>query len=574
VTSAARLLAILFSPKNPRHSVNAWCIVCIVCAALLAWAGRHQLNPDGLSYLDIASRAAAGAPGELISGYWSPAYPALIAAVFWIARPSPAWEVPALHLVNFLVFLFVLWAFRSLVVEVLGLRKRKTLPRDTPLIPFAFATVLCLTVEFLDPAVVTPDLLALGCFCIVCKLAWRFTANTSLRRPAAIGLALAACYYARTAMFLLALVLLVLFVAAKPRLAIAKATLVCALVWLAATAPLIFLISRKAGHATIGEAGTLNYIWYVNHRENTPYIGWNGSFGSALPLLAHPPHVVASDPLTLEFASPVGGTFPIWYAPDYWWAGLRPHFDAANQVLAVKDNLRAYLAMLPWLSPWICGIAAMLFLGRGRRTRRRWSWQIAWSCCALIGFALIHVEGRFVAPFLLLIWLTLYRAQVRRLSPPARALVPAAVTAALLLIAGEGVSLAAYRTIRDAVHPRAPESAVIARELQALDLKPGDSLAVVGYAFNAYYARYARMRIAAQVQDETVFWKLSPGAQASLADRLAGAGVKALVARDRPPSSDTSAWHDVDVPSGRVSVLLLSAASHEMTPHRGESPPR
>ncbi len=32
-------------------------------------------------------------------------------------------------------------------------------------------------------------------------------------------------------------------------------------------------------------------------------------------------------PELLEFAEPVSGTFPLWYDPAYWYAGVKAKFD-------------------------------------------------------------------------------------------------------------------------------------------------------------------------------------------------------------------------------------------------------
>jgi hypothetical protein len=69
-------------------SVGFWWILGLV----LAWAGRGAMNPDGLSYLDIASQAVQIGPSALISTYWSPGYPALISLALLVVRPSPQSE--------------------------------------------------------------------------------------------------------------------------------------------------------------------------------------------------------------------------------------------------------------------------------------------------------------------------------------------------------------------------------------------------------------------------------------------------------------------------------------------------
>ena len=69
------------------------------------------MNPDGLSYLDIASQTVAHGPGELLNAYWSPGYPALISIALALLRPTPAREVLFLHVFNLAIFVVALWSF-------------------------------------------------------------------------------------------------------------------------------------------------------------------------------------------------------------------------------------------------------------------------------------------------------------------------------------------------------------------------------------------------------------------------------------------------------------------------------
>src|ERR1039458_10094234 len=72
------------------RSVYFWWALCLFCAGVHGWANRHSMNPDGLSYLDMASRSLRDGPQNLVNGYWSPLYPALIGLGLFVLRPSPA----------------------------------------------------------------------------------------------------------------------------------------------------------------------------------------------------------------------------------------------------------------------------------------------------------------------------------------------------------------------------------------------------------------------------------------------------------------------------------------------------
>ena len=55
----------------------------------------------------------------------------------------------------------------------------------------------------------------------------------------------------------------------------------------------------------------------------------------------HPTRKIFDAPPVYEFGYPVGGTYPVWYDPTYWYEGGVSHFDFRKQLrvvgMAVKD---------------------------------------------------------------------------------------------------------------------------------------------------------------------------------------------------------------------------------------------
>ena len=135
-------------------SVRFWWIICLSCAALFAFAARHSMNPDGLSYLDLASEAIRGGPVKLLSAYWSPGYPALISLVLFITRPSPSYEFPLTHFINLLLFATALWAFTVFIRYLLQIMNGT----GRYVTPFTFATFVWYMLRFIGLEAVNPDL--------------------------------------------------------------------------------------------------------------------------------------------------------------------------------------------------------------------------------------------------------------------------------------------------------------------------------------------------------------------------------------------------------------------------------
>ena len=82
---------------------------------LHAWLGRYAMNRDGMSYLDVGDSFFRHDWTNAVNAYWSPLYPWTIGLVLGAAQPSPRWEFPLVHLVNFGVFVVALFAFRFLL---------------------------------------------------------------------------------------------------------------------------------------------------------------------------------------------------------------------------------------------------------------------------------------------------------------------------------------------------------------------------------------------------------------------------------------------------------------------------
>jgi hypothetical protein len=49
--------------------------VALLVGAVQAWGGRHLVNPDGISYLDMGDAFSRVGWSAMVNGYWSPLYP-------------------------------------------------------------------------------------------------------------------------------------------------------------------------------------------------------------------------------------------------------------------------------------------------------------------------------------------------------------------------------------------------------------------------------------------------------------------------------------------------------------------
>lgn len=520
-----------------------------------------------MSYLDMASETLKSGPHNLVNGHWSPLYPALISLMFLIFDPSPGLQFPVVHILNFLLFVAVLGCFTFFVRSWLATPEDSSVKERDKLritIPFCFGIFLWFTMEFVTVSEVSPDLCMAGMVFLAAGYCCRISFHGSdWRSFAMLGAVLGLGYYTKSPLFVLGLTLLaILFIWPPPRSVNRGRVLLAAITFLIVTAPLVALISKQVGHPSIGETGRLNYEWQVNGMPL--YTGWTGSTDDAHGVPEHPPRILFDKPRTLEFAELVKGTYPLWYDPAYWYAGAKIRFNLNEQLAVLKTTFGAYYQLCIMTPGLLAGVLVLCISVRSwkilRASDRNSSWLILWALSALMMYAVVHVEPRYVGGYFVLFWLAVYRLLWDRAKAGARIAVLATVLSTLFV--PSSIVLVAETT--QAVRERAnqPDYVLIAEGLRAAGVNRGDRLATVGYSLDAYYARYAGVQIVAQIVDPDEFWRSSASDFEEVKKGLIKLGAKAIVSRDAPASVHDGGWREVVTPSGnRYSILALKADS-------------
>ena len=578
-------------------SVYFWSVICLLFAGVYAWADRHSMNPDGLSYLDMGSESLKSGPSSLVNGYWSPLYPALIGLTFAVVRPSLSAEFPVVHLVNFLIFCVALLCFGFFIKSWTGVQQNRgasehnEIPADIRL--FYLLIFFWCTVEFTRPSMETPDMcvtalvfLAAGMCCRICSLGFRW------RHALILGTVLGLGYYAKASMFPIGLALLALLLVLPPpgRSARLKVALAC-LTFFIVAAPLVSLVSKKVGHLSTGEAGPLAYALYVNGLP--PYPAWNpGPLAGHEVLYGIPEHrlpTILYKPIVLDFAVPAQGTNSLSYNRAYWFAGAKSRFDPWQQWAAVKMNCRFFhsvsLRMVPLLSGavvlWIIGLPGNLRC----RPHNSSVWLTMWPLAASGIYALVHVEERFLPGFLVLFWLALYDVLWQQVNESIRRGVLWTVLFTLLIPTAADITRVLKTSIQN--FNEKPDHVLVGNALKSYGVLEGNFLAVAGgfvygvggrnvrvsSAFTAYYARYIGARVVAAIVDRDdgidvpqrpspEFWNLNAEELRQAKEVLAGIGVKAIVALDRPADSTSADWKQVVGTPYSILLLNTSDATH------------
>ena len=546
--------------------------VVIALGAVHAWAAVTQfsMNADGIAYLDMADAYLRGDWQTAISPVWSPLYAWVLGPVLHWLQPPMRWEFALVQAVNFAIFVAALLAFEFYWHEVTRqAQARMSLPPPAggvglpgwawPLLGYALFAWTAL--GLIEIWAVTPDMLMAALVYLAAGMVMR------LRRGKAMGMlfallggVLGLAYLAKAVMFPLALVLLTLCLLSLPDrrrlLPYAAAGLA---VFVLLSLPYIAAISQAKGRLTLGEAGRLTYVRYAN---GVVYPHWQGGpVGAGLPL--HPSRQILEQPPVYEFGSPIGGTYPISYDPSYWYEGVVPQYGAgAVARVGLRSAMYFYDLFLRQQGMLVMGMVLLYALGNWSGLTARWlftQWSLAIFALAAFGlYALVYVEGRYVGAFVVLWWgdllgnvrlpdRTFYRSFVAWVSGAMVALVALNILA--LNLAGLQTLLGSAgptdHSVQTAPAPRWPGE--VAQELHRLGIRPGDRVAIVGYGFDAFWARLAGVRIVAELleTDAGGFWTNEAGVQTRVIQAFAGTGARAIVAEYAPLEAELPNWHRV-----------------------------
>ena len=543
-------------------------------AALQAIRYRHEpASNDIVAYLDIADAYLQGDWTAAISGNWSPLYSWILAVFIWLFEPSDLWEFPLVKLVNLFIFICTLASFEFFLTQFIQHSKQGaffTASQRWLQVPewvwlcLGYAVFLISTLQWIGIDCDTPDMATAGIIYLAAGLILKIRLYPQRWQLFwLLGGTLALGYFAKAAMFLLAFVFLLvsLFSTKDWRQTLPRAV-AALLVFLLVVSPYITALSLKKGRFTFSETGRLSYAWYVYPTTSViPDTLWRGEpseFGKP----KHPIRKLFTDPDILEFGEPIGGTYPLWTDPAYWYEGLTYKFD-------LKSSLRLLLLNLQFYGEMFLGLFAFGYL-----TVLVWSRQLKIAVVALVSRAhllaiaasglsvyglstnltvnsyLHQPSSRFVSAFVVL----LFAGACSTIRLPnfksARRLMAGMVLVTAVFVCSQLWVNAAEDVWAIANNPQSNHHWHIATEMQHLGLKPGDKIAFFGNSDqrsnHIYWARLADAKIVAQIERPEAFWEKNKTVQSKALKALELSGVKVVVQANLPSKNTLGAqWQKV-----------------------------
>jgi hypothetical protein len=547
-----------------RLEISIWSLA-IILGFVHVWANHHYLvNSDAMSYLDIAEAYLRRDWLAAVNTYWSPLYSGLIALALCLVNPSPYWKFAVLHLVNFAIYLFALGCFGFLMREQLRRNRAEraevaylTLP-EWGLMALGYSLFIWSSLFLVTVSFESPDMLVAAFVYLASGILLRIR-----RRPRRwlpfflLGLVLGFGYLAKSVMLPLALVFIVAGMLATGSLREGLPRIVVTiLLFVVVAAPFVLSLSRSKGRFTTGETGRLNYFWTTNR---LPFYHWQGETpGSGQPL--HPTRKIFDDPPAYEFGDPVGGTYPVWYDPTYWHEGGINHFAFKQQVRIVVENAKRYYELFHlWGLQYglLVGLLTLYLMGLKARTLRKdliRQWSLILPAMAGIGlYLLVNVQGRYVASFVVLLWLALFSAVRLPEQPQSEKLINSITIILIASLIFTTIASSSRETTLTISQLVAGENVLdheqwqVAEGLRESGLNPGDRVAFIGDSFRAFWAHLLGARVTAEIRKDRIssFWEADARVKSEVIKAFAGTGAKVMVAERPPHGTDLNGWKKI-----------------------------
>lgn len=537
---------------------------------LQTWASRMDLVNDTVSYLDMGDGIWLGHLSMAVNGIWGPLYAAILGLGVRIVRPSAYWEFPLVHLIVFLIFLFALWSFDFFLRQLILLRKESENGEELSIPAWVWLTIGYTifgwsSLELIQVSETNPDMLVAAFF----FLAWGLLVRIR-RGPAGftvylkLGLVLGLGFLTKSIMFPVSLLCLAAaFLLARREARREGARVLAAIaVFLIVAGPFIAALSIEKGRLTFGESGRYNYAVHVDH---VPYSHWQGETpGSGTPL--HPDRQIFTRPATFEFATPLAGTYPAWTDPSYWYDGVRTPLNLRQSMARDVHFLGAEISYLFELhGGFLATLFVMFYVGARRRSVLRdifANWFLLLPAVAtLVMYAAVHLEPRYLGPFLAVFLLSFFFSVHLPESTESRRLASAAAVFIFLMFISpvqSTYSLHLKEFVRDMTGRSKPDPnsyQAMASEMSRLGLRPGDRVASLDYALwhTSTWARLARVQVIAEVyywptladHDANDFWKADAETQEKIIQAFEKTGARVIISQRAPVPANAAGWQRV-----------------------------
>ena len=510
----------------------------------------NSLGTYCTAYVDISTAYLHGS----FNATWSPMYPWIIGLMFHILRASPQLESYYSWLVEFLIYLFALICFEFFLNRLIILHRKESniifkesylkLP-EWAVVTIGYSLFIFTSLRFITIMPLSPDMLVSAFVYLICGVILHIQNGFySWFIFLLLGLILGFSYLTKAAMFPLAFVFLAISILPVPDFKQKLFYLLIGLVTFSLiSSPYIISISKSRGYITISDVAKHNYALYVNKLPDN----WlEGKAGRMWGKPIHPMKEIIDNVPLYIFGTPFKeATYPFSYDDTYWYEGVKLHFDLKEQIKTILINAEECYRIFRIQDKLIVCCFILYFMSprgwfRLKDTLKYWSLLIP-AMAAFGMYSLIHLEERYVAAFIVLLWLGLLCGVKLLNSQDSKRLLSCITIVILISVTGylsrETISNIS-NVISDFINEKNKNmSWLIASSLNQMGLKEGDKIACIADEDAGFYwARLDKLKIVAQLKnmDEASFWKANLEVKSKVINAFAKTGAKAIVAAGIP----------------------------------------
>ncbi|EKU96469.1 hypothetical protein Lepto7375DRAFT_0471 [Leptolyngbya sp. PCC 7375] len=519
--------------------------IAIILGLAQAWGNRYQFfSGDIISYIEMGEAYLRGDWEVAIHGYFSPLYPLILSSFLSIFTPSMYWEIFAVKIVNFFIYLFSLVGFELFLSGFINFYKKKSRneSQEQYLIPdwiwlvLGYFLFLWAAIKWIGVHTDTPDMLVAGLVYLAMGIVLRInTGNDSWINFAFFGIVLGLGYLAKTVMLPAAFVFfLICFLSLKQSKNNYYKILLSFLLFLLIVTPLISLLSIQKGYFTFGEAGKLNRAFTF---QDVPARYWQDEPpGTGTP--EHPVQKLFEDPDVYEFGMHFeNATLPIGYDTSFWYEGLTVSYNPFNWI--VVQNIRFYYQH--FFRILLFGYIILIFVSNkplSSLSNLLKNWSLLVPGIAILGVYAIgkdfhyfdpeDADTRLLAPFIVLLFAGFFSSVRLPNVQQSQKLVIGLVVGTFILLGSQLTS--------NWEHPGSPIHWKVAQQLHQLGIEAGDEVAVVQLGPNRpatteYWARLARVRVVAEITDSERFWQVDEVVKTKIYQLINQTGAKAIICK-------------------------------------------
>ena len=546
----------------------------MLCAWLAqALAARDFATADAISYLDISYSCLTGNWHALINGWWSPAFPFLLAIWLKIFNPSPFREAVVLHLFSFISLVVALAVFEYFMRVFLVFRKTviadeqdscQPVPDDWVWI-VGYLLFFWISTFLTPPSLEQPDILVFILYLLATVLCMQVVREPQKwSRYLLLGLVLGIGYLTKSVMFPLAFVFYAALSFHKDRVRMLPKLIVSVIIFAAVCSPFALALSKSKGRFTFGDVGVMAYR-HVMGMDEQPLVPETTPRPSAAPRIADYRPIIQL------------GTFPPWSDPSYGYRATPFHFMLRRQLNRTHIVLRYYFDLfVVQLAPLFAGLLVFLFLGDRREFVKRFvRLPVLWlpALAGLAFYASMRVDGRFLAGYIV----TLYAANVASIRLANSMNLQKTTHAIAFAVSFLLLSQITVQVSHEAAHlfGRQPHPDwQVAAALEQMGLKKSDRVSYMGYALVDHaWAHLARVRISAEIPEEDIlnFWASDKKERQDVIDWLSSTTAKALITKNVPDSAMPMGWMRVADTNYYILSLAGNRSSTKQPPKQNDS---